>query len=230
MSHHDDKSRDDFEDIGAAFGPTGEAPAAAMGAPRTLVRASGLLSIVVYLALALVASAYYPASFTPTGNWLSDLGNRELNPQGAVLYGLAAITAGLLLLVFFAALGSVLRSQMARRRVFVSVAEACGLAAASALVITGVFSEDRGAPHSVASAVLFVSFGAAAWFLAWAFLSMRPARRGYGVFAFIVALTVWAFAVLPHSYWLEWLAVALLLAFVGAVATSFGRETGQGRS
>lgn len=190
-----------------------------------LTTVAGLLSILVYLSLTVVAYAYYPASFSPGANWLSDLGDRLLNPQGAAYYRSAAVLTGALLAVFFIALGSSVRRQGGKRAVFMNVAEALGLVAALALILTGAFPEDTGTPHSASSAVLYVSFGTAVWFAGWAFLQ-RPGRssRPLGYFAFCVAAATWAFAVLPHAYWLEWVAVFLLLLFVGVVAVAMSRE------
>jgi hypothetical membrane protein len=104
------------------------------------------------------------------------------------------------------------------------VAEALGLVAALSLILTGAFPEDTGAPHSVASAVLYVSFGTAVWFVGWASLRGRGRSKPLAYFAFGVAAAAWAFALLPHAYWLEWVAVFLLLLFVGVVAVTMGRE------
>ena len=89
-----------------------------MKARATLVTISGLLTIVVYLSLSLVAYADYPTSFTPADNWLSDLGNRLLNPQGAVYYRTAVVLIGALLAVFFIALGASVRRQGGKRAAF----------------------------------------------------------------------------------------------------------------
>jgi hypothetical protein len=64
-----------------------------MRARYPLTTIFGLLSIGAYLSLTVVAFAYYPASFSPGANWLSDLGDRLLNPQGAAYYRGAAILA-----------------------------------------------------------------------------------------------------------------------------------------
>jgi hypothetical membrane protein len=82
-----------------------------MRARFSLTTIAGLLPIVIYLSFTLVASAYYPTSFTPGDNWLSDLGNRILNPQGAVFYRIAAALTGLMLAVFFIALVASFRRQ-----------------------------------------------------------------------------------------------------------------------
>jgi len=175
----------------------------------------GLLSIVTYLSLAVIAYAHYPSSFAPNANWLSDLGNRLLNPEGAVYYRTAGVLTGALLAAFFLTLGAAVRRQGGKRAVFMTVAETLGLVAALALVLTGAFSEDMGTPHSVASAVLYVSFGTAVWFVGWALLRGPGRSRAISYFAFCVAAATWTSAVLPHAYWLEWVAVFLLLLFVG---------------
>ena len=84
-----------------------------------------------------------------------------------------------------------------------------------------------GRPHSVASTVLFVLFGTAVWFAGWAF-RRGSAPRWLSYLAFAVAAATWAFAVLPHTYWLEWVAVFLLLVFVGAVAVAMDKEPARG--
>lgn len=191
---------------------------------RLTVSAAGLLSIVVYLALSLVAYAYYPSSFSPESNWLSDLGDRILNPRGAVYYRAAAILAGVLLVVFFLGLGASQRRLGGKRAVFMTVAEVFGLVAALALIATGVFPEDVGKAHSASSVALYISFGAAVWFVGWALVRGAPRMRKLGGLAFCVAAATWAFAVLPRAHWLEWVAVFLLLLFVGVVSVVMARE------
>lgn len=195
----------------------------AMKARSTLVTITGLLTVVVYLSLTLVAYAYYPASFAPGSNWLSDLGNRLLNPHGAVYYRSAAVVSGALLAIFFIALGASFRRRGGKRAIFMTVAAVLGVIGALALFLTGVFPEDTGGPHSASSAVLYVAFGTAVWFVGWAFLYAPASSRRLSYFAFCVAAATWAFAILPRTFWLEWVAVFLLLLFVGVVAVVMRR-------
>ena len=197
-----------------------------MKARYPLATISGLLTIVIYLSLALVAFFSYPTTFSPQGNWLSDLGNRLLNPHGAAYYRSAALLSGVLLAVFFVALGSSFRQQGGKRGLFMTVAEVFGLIAALALVMTGVFPEGRAAPHSAFSTALYISFGTAVWFVSWAFLYVPGRTRWLSYLAFVVVAASWAFAAFSHTYWLEWVVVFLLLLFVGAVAVVMGRLAG----
>ncbi|HEY4914411.1 MAG TPA: hypothetical protein VIJ91_10910, partial [Candidatus Dormibacteraeota bacterium] len=61
--------------------------------------------VVVYVVFAVLAFSRYPADFSPmNNNWLSDLGNRNLNPRGADFYVWGCITAGVILGAFFLSL------------------------------------------------------------------------------------------------------------------------------
>ena len=62
---------------------------------------AGILAVLCYLAFAVLAFTQYPMPYSPLRNWLSDLGNVNLNPRGATLYNIGIIAAGLLLLLFF---------------------------------------------------------------------------------------------------------------------------------
>lgn len=45
----------------------------------------GSAGVVAYLACTFAAYLLYPRSFGPLDNWLSDLGNANFNPRGALL-------------------------------------------------------------------------------------------------------------------------------------------------
>jgi hypothetical membrane protein len=62
---------------------------------------SGMTGLALYLVFSAVAFSFYPSSFDPMNNWLSDLGNNLLNPGGAIFYRLTGILSGTALLVFF---------------------------------------------------------------------------------------------------------------------------------
>jgi hypothetical protein len=61
------------------------------------------------------------------------------------------------------------------------------------------------------------------WFVGWAFLSVPTPTRTLSYFCFAVVPAVWAFSALPHTYWLEWVVVFLLLLFVASVAWATSR-------
>jgi hypothetical membrane protein len=194
-----------------------------MKARYPLTTISGLLTIVIYLSLSLVAYARYPTAFRPSDNWLSDLGNKALSPQGAIYYRTGAVLTAVLLAVFFAALGTSFRKHGGKGAIFMTIAQICGSLAALALLMTGIYSEDRAAPHSAFSAALYILFGTAVFFVGWARLYAPGHRRRLSYFAFAVVVAVWVFAAFPHTHWVEWAVVFLLLGFVGSVAFAMRR-------
>jgi hypothetical membrane protein len=62
---------------------------------------TGMFAVVCYLAFALLAFSRYPLPYSPLSNWLSDLGNANLNPSGAPFYNIGIVATGGLLLLFF---------------------------------------------------------------------------------------------------------------------------------
>ncbi len=72
-----------------------------MKRPYSLSFAASLLATVSYLTCALVAFSRYPLPYSPLNNWLSDLGNVDVNPAGALFYNIGIVTTGLLLVLFF---------------------------------------------------------------------------------------------------------------------------------
>lgn len=176
--------------------------------------AFGLLAVVLYLVLAVGAWALYPADFGPRGNWLSDLGNRDLNPGGAPFYRLAGILGGLGLAGFFLLLDG--RSWGRRRAVAVPavLARACGTVAAACFLMTGVFSEDMMPWHGWFSIANFAAFGTAIGLTAVAGACGAALPRWLTALCF----AAWGFdtasAVLGETRWLEWVVVGLLIAFV----------------
>src|SRR6202795_5011061 len=72
---------------------------------RTLPAYLAAAGVAVYLLFAVLAYSRYPATFSPmNNNWLSDLGNRNLNPDGADFYVWGCTLAGIFLAGFFASL------------------------------------------------------------------------------------------------------------------------------
>ena len=72
-----------------------------MARPRQLSPIAGIAAALCYVSLALLAFSRFPGSYAPLDNWLSDLGSRSLNPQGARFYNLGIIATAVLLGAFF---------------------------------------------------------------------------------------------------------------------------------
>ena len=68
---------------------------------RHLSSIASILIVLCYLTFAILAYIQFPLPYSPLTNWLSDLGNVDLNPHGATLYNIGIISTAVLLVSFF---------------------------------------------------------------------------------------------------------------------------------
>lgn len=181
-----------------------------------LATIAGLATIIVGLGLALLAYAYYPRTFSPEANWLSDLGDALLSPRGAIFFRSDMVVVGIALAAFFLGLSSWHHGQRLRFRALLGLGQFSGLVAAGALVMTGIHPENDYAAHAFWVTVLFIALASAVWFIGWAPAWHRPLPQWLPYIA-VAACAADLAALIARRHWLEWLAVGLLLCFVGAV-------------
>jgi hypothetical membrane protein len=182
-----------------------------------LTTVAGLTAIIVCVALAVAAYVSYPRAFSPATNWISDLGNTLLNPRGSILFRADMVAVAVVLGAFFVGLRIWHRGQRLLFRAFLLLGQFSGLVAALALMMTGFYSENDHAVHALWVTVLFIALASAVWFIGWApvWHPRLPQKIPYVALAAGVVDLV---SVIERRHWLEWLAVGLLLCFVGAVA------------
>lgn len=189
----------------------------------TLSTTAGMLTILVYLCFTLASYAQHPTAFNPRDNWLSDLGSATSNPAGALLYRLGSGLAGVLLALFFLGLWGVARGRLTRVKVFVLLGQIFGVIGAFALLMSGIFSLGAHASHSLWSVTLYVSLGTAIFFCGWTFLYFPRLSKHLSYFAFAITLINWVMAAFNRTHFIEWIVVALMLIFVGAVSYRMSR-------
>jgi hypothetical protein len=181
--------------------------------------AAGLAAVALYLVAAVAARLFYPTTFGPLANWLSDLGNNDLNPAGALFYRLGGILGGSGLLVFFPTLDGHGWGGRRAARVLSVLVRVFGAMASVAFIMTGVFSEDMMPMHSWFSIANFAAFGTAIALTGIACLCGAALPRWFAVLCF----AAWGFdiasAILAETRWLEWVVVVLLITYVTALST-----------
>lgn len=168
-----------------------------------------------YLICAVLAYSRYPGDLSPVNNnWLSDLGNRNLNPQGADFYVWGCITAGIILGGFFLALTPWRTTGSRIQNWLLLAVQLAGEIAAVSLVMSAVYTEDQFEAHQFWSRVISGGFALA--------LFMAPfALRGAGrTSAVLIAVAATGYAsivarfIFGDAHWLEWPSIALILVFV----------------
>ena len=172
-------------------------------------------AVAVYLLFTVLAASRYPADFSPVNNnWLSDLGNRNLNPDGADFYVWGCVLAGIFLVGFFISLlpwrGSGSRIQ---NRLLLTV-QVAGLMAAVSLVMSAIYTEDQFEAHQFWSRFISGGFAVAMFVAPFAF---RRAGHSSVVLIAVAAtgyVSIVARFVFDGAHWIEWPSIALMLVFV----------------
>lgn len=171
--------------------------------------------VVVYVVFAVLAFSRYPADFSPmNNNWLSDLGNRNLNPSGAYFYAWGCITAGVILGAFFQSLTPWRTTGSSIQKWLLLAVQVTGAVAAVSLVMSAVYTEDQFAAHQFWSRLISGGFALAMFMTPFA---LHRAGRSSAVLIAVAATgyaSIVAWFIFDGAHWLEWPSIALILVFI----------------
>jgi hypothetical membrane protein len=178
---------------------------------------AGAAVIILFCLFTFSSWVLLPKAYSPASNWLSDLGNSSLNPNGAVLFNLGCILTGIALFPFFIGLYKWYTDQK-WRKTSLMITQAVGFAAALALIMIGVFSEDAGWLHHFWSQVFFV-LNFLVFVLVGASLFNHPHYiRAVAYYGFIIVLISLIFGLASDTPVLEWFTVFTSLGYVGLLS------------
>lgn len=116
----------------------------------------GMLAFAVFTIFTLTAVLFYPTFYNPLYEWLSNLGNVNLNPSGALFFNLGCIITALILIPFFITLR---RWDPTGRwsKILVIIGVLLGIFASISLIGVGVFPETNIQMHTIAASGVFGS-------------------------------------------------------------------------
>lgn len=179
---------------------------------------SSILILLSYSIFTLLAFFKYRLPYSPVKNWLSDLGNKVLNPNGAIFYNIGVVLTALCLVFFFLGF-SVLKSRENRiRNLMILLTQSFGILGCVSMALSAVYSIDTPAPHSFFSAGMRISLGSAFAFSVAALRYDPKVPRWLLVLGALTTLTNFLVSVLANStYILEWPTIFLFLVYVGSV-------------
>ncbi len=194
----------------------------------TLAVVLAVTAAAIYLALAVAAYVNYPEAFSPwNNNWLSDLGNRDLNPDGAAFYRIGCALNGVLMIVMFVTVTPWQIDASRRQRALVGWSQVFGVVAAVALIMTAVYPEDMFDAHQLWSRILVSAF---AGLLFVSFLVFRQPETSNAPIA-VAAVVGYGATVLwllfGDAHWIEWIVVAdvlLVVCMIGMRTTRLCHE------
>jgi hypothetical membrane protein len=181
---------------------------------------SAILTSISYLVFSALAYIQYPPPFSPSANWLSDLGNETANVLGARFYNTGIILTGSLLLVWFLGLSEWRIQGPSPQNWLLLVTKIAGTMGALSLIMSAVYPINMYQQHSFWSHAHFMMLAMGFGF---SVASLRyhprfPRLLLYlGTTTAVSPLFVLAFGSL---YFLEWVTVGLFLAYVLSVGFS----------
>lgn len=182
---------------------------------------TAMFVIVCYLAFALLAFSRYPLSYSPLSNWLSDLGNANLNPSGALFYNIGIVATAGAVLLFFLGLSQWKIAKKQRQNLMLVVTQVFGILGALAMLMSGLFPINFLALHSFLSACLYILLGTAFAFSVAALRYHPTCPRWLLILGVLTALVAMLFGIFHTIFVLEWVTVVLFLSYVGVL----GAET-----
>jgi hypothetical membrane protein len=192
-----------------------------------IARVLSILITSFYLVMTTLAFLRYPESFSPGSNWLSDLGNRIISPDGSAFYNAGIFITGSLLALFFISLGSTRIPGRKVQNIMLLLTQTCGIIGSIAMIMTGVFSIDTPQTHSLCSEILRIGLGSAFGFSVAAFRYQNRIKKWILMVGVITTLTDLIVSVFYNkTQILEWPVIALFLIYcllLGNEACRLGR-------
>jgi hypothetical membrane protein len=184
---------------------------------------SSMVAVLGYLFFTLLAYSRYPLSFSPMTSWLSDLGNVDLNPNGAIFYNIGIILTAIMLLLFFLGLSGWKIESNKIQGIMLRLAQGFGLLGSVCMLLSGIFPINLFEIHSFWSTSLYILLSTGFIFLA---VSLRYHPRiplWMLVLGIATAPLVILTRFLPTAYILEWIIVLIFLAYVSLVGIETNR-------
>ena len=154
-------------------------------------------------------------------NWLSDLGNANVNPQGALFYKIGIVATAVVLVPFFLGLSRWKLGNNRRQHLMLLLTQGLGILGAVAMAMSGLYPINFLAFHSFFSNCLYILLGTAFAFSGAALRYHPTCPRWLLILGASTALVDLLYGAFHTVYVLEWITVALLLCYLGLL----GAET-----
>jgi len=184
---------------------------------------AGFLVVLCYLVFSLLAYSRYPLPFSPMQNWLSDLGNVNFNPHGAILYNIGIIITALLLMLFFLGLSAWKLNNKRVQIIMLRLAQVFGILGLFCMIVSAIFPINFLEVHSFWSASLFILLSTGFVFLAAGLRYHPQVPKWLLILGVSTAPIVILWSLFKSVYVLEWFTLLMFLSYVCLV----GIETKQ---
>jgi hypothetical membrane protein len=193
---------------------------------RSISFIAGNLAVLCYLLFTLLAYSRYPLPYTPVWNWLSDLGNANLNPNGAIFYNIGIISTALLLILFFLGLSEWKIENKRVQVIMLRLAQVFGILGSLSMMMSAIFPINLLDIHSFWSATLYIMLSTGFVFLAAAMRYHKSVSIWLIILGFSTAPSVILMSIYKNVYVLEWITLLLFLSYVSLVGFETRRLEG----
>lgn len=123
---------------------------------RRIFILSAFSGVTFYVSFAIISYSMFPGEFSITEYYLSVLGNRDENPDGAMYYNLAVISAGISSVIFYICLYTLYFRSIKYK--YSKVVLVSGLVNGLSVFMAGVFPEvPYYSAHFISSVMIFIS-------------------------------------------------------------------------
>ncbi|MDA4124021.1 MAG: hypothetical protein OK438_01030 [Thaumarchaeota archaeon] len=184
---------------------------------------TGGFAILGYLFFTAIAYIMYPSAYTPTANWLSDLGNYSRNPAGALFYDVGVFLTGALIAAFAISYLAWRKELRRRGQVLLSIGVVSGVAAGVSLASTGFFPLPTPV-HGLIGMSFQINMADLIVFSTVALLRHPKFIRPIAYFAFVSVIADLNFSVLNNTPIFEWLDIGLFLVYAALMAFNFRKS------
>ena len=182
-----------------------------------LTTISGALVILFYCVFTLISWAFYPEPYGPSTHYLSRLGNFNYSPFGAYFYNWGCILTGIALIPFFMSLKDWWTENIIQRLIMF-IGQVLGIASGFGLMAIGVFSEDQGEPHMLASSTFFMILFFVLILIIIALFLNPTLNKLVGLYGLVIVFSTLAFVLTFGGPLTEWYTVFGSLLFVGLLS------------
>ncbi len=117
---------------------------------------TGITAFIVFTLFTFTSTFLYPTPYTPLYDWLSNLGNINFNPMGAMFFNWGCIITGVIMIPFFIGL-YIWKPLKKWSKILLVIGIILGIFASISLIGVGVFPETHIKQHVMAAAGVFGS-------------------------------------------------------------------------
>ena len=182
---------------------------------------AGISAIVIFWLCTLISVLLFPGNYNPTKNWMSNLGNSNYNPNGAIFFNIGCIITGILLFPFYIGLFEYSIGNF-KNKILTKLTQVIGFLSAFSIIMIGVFPEDNLQVHSFWATVLFFSTMPILFLPSIALYQYDFSRNiaKYGFIASAINVLLWV-VFIPI---IEWITIIFAFGFIGIMIENLNRR------